>query len=155
MVKGMRHIAVERAKVYGDPTKPIDPDQALIQEIWRTNAHIEWLSQQIGDLDNLGDLTQATPGGYKKSVVVELYHQERAHLLNCTRAALTLGLQERQIQIVEEQGKLVAMAFQALMNDPRLQLTPEQRMNMPTLVREHLLALQPVTKPIGELDAGE
>jgi hypothetical protein len=133
--------------------KQIDPHTAVLQEIHRTAGHIEWLLQRIQELGldpessegelnrSIGEsrvLHQWTTLGIKPSVWIDMYQKERTHLLNACKAAVAMGVAERQISLAEGQGKMIAAVLLAFIKDRSLALTPEQRALAPELARKYL-----------------
>jgi hypothetical protein len=94
-------------KVYGIPVE-VDPHEALLQELHRTAGHVSWLGLLIGDLDDEKQLSQYTEAGRRPSVWVELYQHERKHLTDVAKTCIAAGIAERQVQLAESQGKLLA-----------------------------------------------
>jgi len=136
----------------GRPRK-IDPHTAVLQEIHRTAGHIEWLLQRIQELGldpetpegtlnkSIGEnrvLHQWTNLGIKPSVWIDMYQHERTHLLQACKAAVAMGVAERQISLAEGQGKMIAAVLLAFIKDRSLALTPEQRALAPELARKYL-----------------
>lgn len=115
----------ERARravaTYGLP-REIDPAQALLEEVHRTAGHVAWLSSKVAELQE-GDLVwglveeqekTATdfPGtdlthAARPSVWLDLYHRERTHLVRVSKAALDAGVNERLVQLAEQQGTML------------------------------------------------
>lgn len=126
---------------FGGPVE-IEAHAALIQEVQRTAGHVEWLSLKIRDLADDADLTQLTGGGsesWPKRVPgawVDMYQSERAHLIRAAKTAIDAGVAERQVQIAESQGRLLAEVITAILDD--LKLNKEQRKLAPGVVRRHL-----------------
>lgn len=101
--------AAERAAAtYGLPLN-VAPLDALLGELHRTAGHVAWLGTLVAELEQ-GQLTQfnVQTGGSSPSVWVNLYQHERAHLAKVARDCLSAGVEERQVRIAEEQGRLVA-----------------------------------------------
>lgn len=130
---------------YGDPID-IDPQEALLLEVQRTAGHVEWMRQLISEFgeqfekdekSNTRALTQYSPAlGMTPSVWLQIYHEERKHLVNVAKSAIAAGVAERKVRIVEEQARQLAMMFKAFMMDERLNMTPAQRLVAPNIIRE-------------------
>lgn len=147
--KAARDEVAHRFKAYGTPID-IDPGTALLQEVRRSAGIVQWLGEVIAefttDLDLSGGAREARDAvqtlgeqGRAAAVWVDLYFRERRNLAQVAKLALDAGVAERQIQLQEEQGRLMATAIQAILGD--LNLTVEQRTIAPGIVRKHLLAL--------------
>lgn len=137
---------MERAvRTFGLPVKT-DPQQALLDEIYRTAGHVKWLGDQIAELSpeelawnktaeehqtGVGmmgdpvDMTSTTMSA-KPTVLVELYQKERAHLVHVCKVAIQCGIAERQVRIAEEQGQMIAGLLRSVFEAEELQLTAVQ-----------------------------
>jgi hypothetical protein len=156
----------ERARravaTYGLPVQ-IDAIVALEQEIWRTHGHVLWLTEVIQELnpDALvwGVTKRSTKTGLEQGTVdteseeqaaainiwLELYRAERKHLLAVTSEAIRCGIAERQVKILEQQGRMFADALTAIFGDPALGLSEEQKEASRRVVSRHLHALPELT----------
>jgi hypothetical protein len=123
--------AAKAVVTYGLP-REISPDAALLEEVWRTAGHVQWL----GELVQLADASQLTQRGEQgivtASVWVDLYQRERAHLVAVSKAAIAAGIAERQVRVAEQQGALLAGAVNRILDG--LQLTKQQRALVPQVV---------------------
>lgn len=124
--------------------------EALLDEVKWTAGHVAWLRERVAELetrelewntirvkeggDDRGVTEEATP-----SVWIKLYQTERAHLVKVCTAAISAGIEERRVRLVEAQGKLVADAIRNILLD--LNLSEEQQGQAYTIVRRHLRAL--------------
>jgi hypothetical protein len=143
-------VRVERAvKTLGLPILT-SPQQALLDEIARTAGHVQWLGNVVGNLDpdestwgrtseehkegtDVGiteagsaiDITTTTKMA-RPAVWIQLYQQERAHLVHVAKVAIQCGVQERAIKLAEEQGQLIAAVLRSVFEDPSLELTEIQ-----------------------------
>lgn len=156
--KAMRERMAEQAKVdemiYGAPAEQIDPGEAVMQELARTAGHVQWLFDQLqkeeAELVEAGEsrskvLKQFTKLGQTPSVYIDLYFRERQHLLTVAKTASGMGIAERQIRLAEEQGQLLAQVLRGFIAD--MQLTPEQMVRAPGLIRKHLEQIQLTVAP--------
>lgn len=145
-----REAAAFRMQAFGTPID-IDPGTALLQEVRRSAGIVQWLGEVIAQfttgLDLEGgarearDVVQALGGqGRAAAVWVDLYFRERKNLAQTAKLALDAGVAERQVQLQEEQGRLLAMVIQGVLGD--LNLTVDQRTAAPGIVRRHLLAIE-------------
>lgn len=129
--------ARQQAVIYGAPIE-IDSDTAVLQELYRTAGHVEWLRQQVVELEDETKVLKLTTAGIKPNAIIELYQQERSHLLKVAKTAKDMGIAERQMQLMEDQGRLMAAALQRFMEDPELGLTPTQRIAARPVMRRSL-----------------
>jgi hypothetical protein len=146
---GNKHAEREQAHAavvtYGLP-REIDPHAALLEELHRTAGHVAWLGQIIAsgkmaveqsptrkartvklDQDVFG-------GGQQPSVWVELYHRERKHFADVAKTCIAVGIEERRVQIAEQQGQLLAEVIRGVLTDLGVVGRPE----VPAVVRKHL-----------------
>lgn len=82
-------------------------------------------------------LSQFTPRGIAPSVWLEMYQTERQHLVAVCKAAVSMGVAERQVRIAEEQGNLIATVVLNIFKDPDLGLSAKQRNALPDIARRH------------------
>lgn len=133
--------------------------EALLDEVQWTAGHVAWLRDRVQEIESgavsgadgehplVWGKTREKSGGEDfgtteeavPSVWLRLYQQERDHLVKVCAAAIKAGIEERKIQLAEQQGALVAQAIRAILGD--LQLTPEQQARVPEVVPRHLRAL--------------
>ncbi len=125
-------------------TRDIGPLEALLEEVQRTAGHVAWLGEQIAALDpailiwgiteKKFTLIEGPSGGQSPersthasrvevkegpsvSTWLELYNSERKHLVRVCAVATSCGIAERQVQIAEEQGKLIARVISGVLSD--------------------------------------
>lgn len=145
---------VERAAIvalesFGIP-RPVDPHTALLEELHRTAGAVQWLGAIVADLDR-GDvvwgLTREKTGGddhgstreAKPNAWVELWHRERRHLVEVSKACVSAGIEERRIRLAESQGQLLASVVRGVLD--RLGLSEEQRVLAGRVVPEEFRRL--------------
>jgi hypothetical protein len=139
---------------YGLP-RDISPTDALLEEVRYTAGHVAWLREQVQALE-AGDLVWGmteqverdgsegeaiitgtdTTYGAKPNVWLELYYRERKHLLDVTKAAISVGIEERRVRLAEAQGQLVAEVIRRILG--RLSLNAAQNKLVPVVVPEEL-----------------
>lgn len=128
----------------------IDPHTAVLETVHRTAGHVEWLFEKIQALSDVeGDMTlhQYTSMGIKASVWVEMYERERMMLMRAAKAAVDMGVSERQVQLAEEQGRLIAGVLQKFIDSQELSLSPTQRAIAPRVIRELLTTMPQLPAP--------
>lgn len=144
-----KHVMKEAIMTYGAPLD-ITPEQALLDEVHRTSGHVEWLRQRIATMGQEGKenaaLHQFTQMGVVPSFWIQAYQDERRHLVQVCKAAITSGLQERQVRLAEQQGQMIASILQAFLQDQRMSFTQPQLNEAPHVIRELLMTI-----PRGEL----
>lgn len=117
--------------------RDIDPASALLEEVHRTAGHVAWLESQIAE--GHVDIAALTLRGVEPSVWMQLYNTERNRLIAVTKAALDAGIAERQVQLAEAQGLMLASVIRAILDD--LELSSMQLERAPGVIRQHLLAV--------------
>jgi hypothetical protein len=149
---------VEAARVYGVP-REIEPALGLLEEICRTAGTISWLGEIVAGLKQQ-DIVFGTArlvrssgtgtgqrGGDTESTTavreaklnpwVELLFRERKHFAEVCAKAVALGLADRELQIAEQQGRLVASIVRAILGDEVLALSPAQLERASEVVSRH------------------
>lgn len=150
--KAGQQAAAERAvATLGLPVE-VNPHEALLEEVHRTAGHVRWLAEVVADTekaDLVWGLESETHKGAtefpgtdttraaKPSVWLELYHRERAHLVRVAKAAIDAGIDERRVQLAEQQGELVVQVIRATLNDLGVDVTEE----VASTVGRHLRAV--------------
>lgn len=139
----------------------IDPHSAILDEVRRSYGHVEWLGmairmlgsdpddpKAIEALDGVGSprgmdhaLHQWTNMGIQPSVWINMYQDERRHLVQTCKAAVAMGVAERQITLAEEQGRLIAGLLRAFLDTEEMEFTPAQLVKAPGVIRNLLLAI--------------
>lgn len=145
----IKKLETKRMAVYGDKIE-VDPHQAVLDTVHRTAGHVAWLFDKIQALHEVeGDMTlhQYTSMGIRASVWVEMYERERMMLLRASKAAVDMGVSERQVQLAEEQGRMIAMVLQQFIDSAEIKLTPQQRALAPKVIRQLLTSMPTQAAP--------
>ena len=139
----IKHERGEEAKdavvKYGLP-RDVDPHTALIEELHRTAGWVAFLSQQIESFTNATDLRAFKGGGGDgipegvPDLWVQMLSTERTHLIKVAKTCVDVGIEERRVQIAEQQGELMAQVIRGLLADLKVAVTPEVQ----GIVRKHL-----------------
>jgi len=142
--------AAKYVETFGLP-REIDPRDALLEEVYRTAGAIDWLHAHIRDLEpedvvwGKTDEVTKTATEYEGvdttyaaavNVWVKLWQDERKHLVDVSKAAISAGIEERRVKLAEQQGALLAGVIKAVLGD--LELTPEQAARAPRVVADRL-----------------
>jgi hypothetical protein len=93
------------------------------------------IGHKIGAAGKDGDLYEAEEA-IRGLVMLEALERDRC--AKFAKTALDAGIAERQVRLAERQGALIAEVLRAVMGDPELGLTPEQRKAMPHAARRAL-----------------
>lgn len=116
----------------------ITPEEALYQELHRTAGAVAYIQGLVQSLDAPG-LGQATRNsGRVPSIWVDLYQRERKHLTEVAATCIRVGLEERRVRIIEEQGATVAQLLRNVLTDLGVDPASEQARQV---VRRHLTAV--------------
>lgn len=151
--------AAAAVEQYGLP-REIDPHDALLEELARTAGHVDWLRLQIANLEhsdahdgtpkpnNNGSKLVAPVGGgadgypeYKPSVWIQMYNEERKHLIQVSKTCIQAGIEERKIKLAEAQGNIIASVLRRVLSELNVLNKPET----PAIVRA---ALEEATGPM-------
>lgn len=132
---------------YGDPLD-ITPQEALLAEVQRTAGHVAWMRELIaefgdkasdnedGDGTGSSALAQWSPAlGLAPSVWLQIYTDERKHLVRASEAAIRAGVSERAVKVKEEEARMLAMIFKAFLMNDEMGFTPAQRIAAPNIIR--------------------
>lgn len=137
--EGARLRAEAEVVTYGLP-REIDPQDALVEELYRTAGHVAYLAMVIGELEQ-SELKQYASAGVdralvweKPSVWLELYQRERKHFAQIAKTCIDVGIEERRVQIAEQQGQLIAQVLRGVLADLGVADHPDA----PEVVRRHL-----------------
>jgi hypothetical protein len=128
------------ATTLGLDVEDADPAALLLEEVSRAAGICRWLQQRVGELDpavltwsiagrTAGKQAQGSVDFAEKRAqihpLVQLYAQERGHLLRACQVTLAAGVAARQIELAEELGGHIADCMAAVLDD--LGLSPDQR----------------------------
>ncbi len=124
--------AMKAVQTYGTPVET-DPITALLDELARTAGAVAWLEAMVRDI---------SPNDAAQSAWVELYRQERRHMVDVAATAIRCGIAERQVALQERQAQLVVGLILRLLDHPELELSAEQRRVGKAFASRELLALE-------------
>jgi len=113
----------------GEPVTVVRPGGHAL--IW---GQVEYKQKTGGDDWGKTTVDRAGPNAW-----YELYSRERDRLIKVCSEAIRAGIEERRVQLAEQQGALVAEAIRRILDD--LQLTPEQLGRVGDIVPRHLRAI--------------
>jgi len=136
--------ATEQAKFFGNAIAQ-DPHTVLMNEISRSAQVVAWYEEKLAKLREDGTPDDeilrdwSKQNGYKPSVWIELYNDERKFLVDVCTRAIKAGVAERKVRIAEQQGRMIAAMMMAFLHDKELALSPTQLMAAPAIVRKHLM----------------
>lgn len=114
----------------------VDPVTALLREVARASAVVDWLAGQVSDLDP-GEVV----GERQAHPLLDLWRAEREQLTRASAAAIRAGCSERQVRLAEEQAQLLAEVIRRVLGDPELGLPPGRQALTDRIVFRHLSAI--------------
>lgn len=85
-----------------------------------------------------GEEDQSVRSGEYLRGIVQLEMQERRLCADLCKVAISAGLAERQLDMAQQQGQLMAGVLRAIMDDPRIALSTAQRTALPDVAREYI-----------------
>jgi hypothetical protein len=75
------------------------------------------------------------------NVWLQLYREERKHLVDVCAIAIKIGIEERRVRLAERQGALMADVIRRLLEDPELGLDRRQQEVGRSIASRHLRVL--------------
>lgn len=105
----------------------VDPAEAMLDEVRWTAGHVAWLREQVQQLE-AEELAWGRSGTVERAdgpestwraaphVLLDLYAQERRHLVAVCRATIVSGIEERQVRLAERQGDLLVDVITRIVN---------------------------------------
>lgn len=142
-------VAKAAVRTLGLPIE-IDPADALLQEVWRSQGHVVWYGEVVAQLRK-GDLgwgiTKEKHGGEdwgstyeaKQNIYLALYNEERKHLARVSAEAIKAGVEQKRLDLETHRAELVVSMLGSIFDD--LELTPEQAAKLDELVPRALTGL--------------
>lgn len=151
---GRKHAQEQAARkaveTYGLP-RDISPTDALLEEVRYSAGHVAWLREKVAELeanDLVWGVTEEVDRGSGEfagvdttrsasvNMWLDLYFRERKHLLDLTKTAISVGIEERRVRLAEAQGALMNDVIRRIL--ARLSLTADQSKLLPVVVPEEL-----------------
>ena len=147
--------AAVRAEVmsWGLDAPDVDPGVTLLkllaQSAARAQRYAQEIEQLVAESPSLHEALVAetwipteNAGSYKAGEYIRglalIEAQERDRCVAFAAKAIAAGLAERSVRLAERQGQLLADMIRAVMADPELGLSVEQRAAVPAVMRRHL-----------------
>ncbi len=122
-----------------------DPLTILLEQLSITAGVTDRVRELVSELEEI--VTANHKGDDRPHVLVKLWADWSDRTARLAKLGLDNGLAERALlrmsQLSEEQGRLMADTFTAAMNDPELNLTPEQKAAAKKAAARHLRASIP------------
>ena len=102
-----RVLAEQAIKALGVKPREVAPDVALLEELQRSAGYVDLLDA-IVEREGEDGLTQWGMGGRTASAFWQMLEDERRHLVATAAACIKAGIEERRVQLAEQQGKMLA-----------------------------------------------
>lgn len=128
--------ALEEAKIMGEEMD-VDPLDALLWCVRIAAGEIAYCSAQIGELKKP---TESTMFGKKLDMWIEVRQVAVAQLAKYSKMALDAGVAERQVQLAERYGEMLAELIGGILGE--LKLTKAQKQKAPEIVGRHLRLIE-------------
>jgi hypothetical protein len=125
----------ERTK-FGEPLE-VGPAEALLGVLHLSAGHLAWIRDELARIKDKRK--------HEAQVLMRLWDEERDRIARISKAALDVGVAEKQIQIAESYGQQLATLLRAIFFDSNLGLTDAQKALLPDILRLHLSHLE--TRP--------
>ena len=131
--------ARSRMVEFGQPLE-VDPAAALLGVLHLSAGHLNWVRAELSAME---DTTT-----FEARVLLRCWDEERDRIARISKAALDVGVAEKQIQLAERYGEQLAGLLRAIFYDGDLDLTDTQRSRLPDVLRRHLGALDEQPRPV-------
>ncbi len=123
--------AKKRLVTLGQPLDRIAPAEALLGLLRATAGHVNWLREQIMELDDLG--TQ------EAAVLLRMYDDERDRLTRISEAAIRSGASAEEVRVQQAQARQLVDIVRAASND--VGLSKRQQQALGVALRKHAASL--------------
>jgi hypothetical protein len=150
-------LAVAVAARFGLDMTDITGSEALIREVRRSAAMVEFLAARAAELspeeltwgttkrtlrpDGEGGHTVETVEEARQNIWVVMLREERLVLAKVAAEAARAGVEERLARRAELDGAAMVQLIRAIFGDPELAMRPEQLAKMGVVVPRHLRAI--------------
>lgn len=114
---------------FGQPL-PIAPAEALLGVLHLSAGHLNWLRDELAAMED--------KKSFEAHVLLRAWDDERDRVARISKAALDVGVAEKQIKLAEQYGEQLAALLRAVFYDSDLGLTARQRSRLPDVLRHHL-----------------
>jgi hypothetical protein len=114
---------------FGRPL-PVAPAEALLGVLHLSAGHLNWLREELAAMEDKKT--------FEARVLLRAWDDERDRVARISKAALDVGVAEKQIKLAEQYGEQLAALLRAVFYDGDLRLTARQRSRLPDVLRHHL-----------------
>ncbi len=133
---GEKAAAKEAATIMGEQLD-VEPHEALLTGVRIAAGEVAYCSAQIAELELP---TVSTMFGPKMDIWIEVRQGAVAQLAKYSKMALDAGVAERQVQLAERYGEMLATLISGILGE--LELTAKQQKAAPVIVTKHLQLLE-------------
>jgi len=116
----------------------ISPWDALLREVKQAAGEVAWLQKKVSEAPD--DASLLDPEGYASWL--QQWREARKELVRTAKIAIACGIEERAVQIMEQQAMNIAMILNAALAS--LDLDPEQEALARGIMRTKMLELEGV-----------
>lgn len=97
----------------GIKPREIGYQDALLEELWRSAGWVDYLEQRV-QAEGAESLTQWGMGGRTASALWAMLEEERKRFVAVAVACGRAGIEERRVQLAEQQGKMLAQVVRQI-----------------------------------------
>jgi hypothetical protein len=133
---GQASAAKEAAVIMGIQLD-VDPHDALLTCVRIAAGEVAYCSGEIAGLEKA---TEKTMFGEQLSIWIQARQKAMLSLAKFSKMALDAGVAERQVQVAERYGEMLATLISGILGD--LSLSKAQQKKAPAIVTRHLQALE-------------
>lgn len=108
-----RDEAEKQVERLGVKRRDLAPDAALLEELQRSVGYVDLL-EAIVEREGEDGLTQWGMGGRTASAFWAMLEDQRRHLVATAGACIKAGIEERRVQLAEQQGRLMAEVIRTI-----------------------------------------
>lgn len=129
--------AAQRTALIMGEALDVDPHEALITCVRIAAGEVAYCSTQIATLEQA---TESTMFGQVLDIWIVTRQKALASLAKYSKMALDAGVAERQVQLAERYGEMLATLISGILGD--LELSAKQQKAAPVIVTKHLQSLE-------------
>jgi hypothetical protein len=133
---GEKSAAKEAAVIMGQALD-VDPHDALLTCVRIAAGEVAYCTGEIGTLEKA---TESTMFGEQLNIWIQVRQKAMLSLAKFSKMALDAGVAERQVQVAERYGEMLATLISGILGD--LGLSKAQQKKAPAIVTRHLQALE-------------
>jgi hypothetical protein len=105
----------------------LDVEPALLGVLHLSAGHLNWIREELAATEDKST--------FDAQVLLRMWDDERDRIARISKAALDVGVAEKQIRLAERYGEQLAGLLRAVFYDDALGLTEAQRSRLPDVLR--------------------